>query len=297
MGAMMAALSLTTLSMAMAAGAKDQFGPNSVAPAAQTFPLGKLRLTALHDAQLVLPNDAKVFGVDAGPEAVGKVLRANGLPDRKITLSINVLAIRSGRGVVLLDTGIGAQGHGSLAGSLKLAGIAPESVTDVLITHTHGDHTGGLLDKNGNYAFPRATVRMSAREWEEMRGRKDAAAIVKVISAHVVPFTPGAPVLPGITPLSSYGHTKGHVVYQIVSGRASLLDIGDTAHSSVISLQKPEWTVEFDEDSPTAKAARQATLKRLAARHTLIYAPHFPFPGVGRIAAVGGAYRWKPALR
>ena len=296
-GVLIAALSLTAVSLPLTARAADHFGPRQASPAAQSFRLGKLQLTALHDAQVVFPNDGKIFGANVGPDAVGKLLWAKGLPSDQITVSVNVLAVRSGRRIILLDTGLGPKAHGGLAGSLKAAGIAPDTVTDILITHTHGDHVGGLLDANGNDAFPRAVIRMSAREWEAMRGRKASAAMVQAIGSHVVPFTPGKPILPGITPIASYGHTAGHVGYEIVSGKARLLDIGDVVHSSVISLQKPEWKMGFDEDSQTAKADRLTTLRRLAAAHTLIFAPHLPFPGVGRIAADGAAYQWKPALR
>jgi hypothetical protein len=36
------------------------------------------------------------------------------------------------------------------------------------------------------------------------------------------------------------------VGYEITSGKQSLLDIGDMAHSWVVSLKKPEWTMQFD---------------------------------------------------
>jgi hypothetical protein len=72
-----------------------------------------------------------------------------------------------------------------------------------------------------------------------------------------------------------------------------LLDIGDLAHSSIVSLEKPEWTVQFDNDSTLAKTARRATLTRLAKDQELVYAPHFPFPGVGHIVADGDGFAWK----
>jgi hypothetical protein len=35
-------------------------------------------------------------------------------------------------------------------------------------------------------------------------------------------------------------------------------------------------------------------LKRLAAAHTLIFAPHFPFPGLGWVVPAGDGYAWQP---
>ena len=102
-------------------------------------------------------------------------------------------------------------------------------------------------------------------------------------------------MLPGVTPIALDGHTPGHVGYEIVSGEQRLLDIGDLAHSSVLSLQKPKWTTQFDGDQPQAKATRRTTFARLAASHELVFAPHFPYPGMGYIVTAGPAYTWKPA--
>jgi hypothetical protein len=71
-----------------------------------------------------------------------------------------------------------------------------------------------------------------------------------------------------------------------------MLDIGDLAHSSIVSLEKPEWAVQFDNDSTLAKTTRRATLTRLAKDQELVYAPHFPFPGVGHIVAAGNGFAW-----
>jgi glyoxylase-like metal-dependent hydrolase (beta-lactamase superfamily II) len=269
--------------------ADSTFGPAAVTPAAHSFNIGKLQLTALHDAQFIFPNDGKTFGVDSTPAAVGAVLRTAGAPTDRITLSVNSLLVRTGRRVLLIDTGIGAK---SVIASLGEAGVSPKAVTDVLITHSHGDHIGGLVDENGHVAFPKATIRMSSAEWAWMQ-QKGPAEVVKAISKHVHTFEPGAQIAPGVTSVALSGHTPGHVGYEIVSGDSRLLDIGDLAHSSIVSLEKPEWTVQFDNDSTLAKTARRATLTRLAKDQELVYAPHFPFPGVGHIVADGDGFAWK----
>ncbi len=85
--------------------------------------------------------------------------------------------------------------------------------------------------------------------------------------------------------------------HEIKSGKARLLDIGDTAHSSIISLMKPDWTMGFDGDAAVAKSNRRAVLTRLSSSHETIFAPHFPFPGVGRIAKDGDHFQWQPTLK
>ncbi len=275
--------------------ADSTFGPSSGPPEAKSFSVGKLQLTVLHDAQFVFPNDSKTIGVDSTPAAVSDVLRAGGAPTDRITLAVDALLVRTGHRVVLIDTGLGEKVHGALMASLSEAGVAPKSVTDVLITHTHGDHIGGLLDANGHLAFPKATIRMASAEWAFMQ-QKGPAEVVTAISKHVRTFEPGTQVAPGVTSVALGGHTPGHVGYEIVSGDARLLDIGDLAHSSIVSLEKPEWGVAFDNDAALAKTTRRATLTRLANDQELVYAPHFPFPGVGHIVTDGNGFAWKAGV-
>lgn len=266
-----------------------------VAPAARSFHVGTLSLTALHDAQIIVPNDGKIFGLGVDTKAVGDVLRAAGAPPDHITLSTNVLLVRTGKRLVLIDTGWGPSNHGALLASLKLAGVSPGDLTDVLITHPHSDHIGGLLDEQGRLAFPNATIRMAGAAWIWMK-RQSPPAMIQSVAPRVQTFEPGAQIAPGITSVPLPGHTPGHVGYQIDSGRSRLIDTGDLAHSSIVSLARPQWDIEFDNDRDLARKTRLNRLAALARSGEWVYAPHFPFPGVGHIAAAGEGFVWKPGL-
>src|SRR6185369_9100060 len=159
----------------------------------------------------------------------------------------------------------------------------------------HPDHIGGLVIK-GALAFPNATIRMTAAEWTWLQGMTDQADLVKLITPKVATFAPGAEVVPGITSVEIKGHTPGHSGYEITSGKDHLLDIGDAAHSSIISLAKPAWHMGFDSDQDVGAASRIAELAQLAKSQETIFAPHFPFPGVGKIKAQADHYVWRPTL-
>lgn len=269
--------------------------PQPVAPAATPFTLGAIKLYALSDLSNVVPNDNSVFGTDQTPQAVAKVLAAAGAPTDQITLGVDALLVEMPDHIVLIDTGLGPKVGGVLMQSLARAGVKPDAVTDVLITHSHGDHVGGLLTADGASAFPAATIRMSETEWSVLQQRKNATPLVAAISDQVKPFTPGTEVLPGITPVALPGHTPGHVGYQIVSKGQRLIDIGDTAHSAVVSLARPAWPNSYDGDKQQGEATRERLLHQLAQDHERLFAPHFPYPGIGTIVANGNGYAFKPA--
>jgi glyoxylase-like metal-dependent hydrolase (beta-lactamase superfamily II) len=166
-------------------------------------------------------------------------------------------------------------------------------VTDVLITHPHLDHIGGLTDADGHLAFPKASIRMASAAWTWMQ-KQAPENLIKTIAGQVRTFEPGAPITPSIRSIALPGHTPGHVGYEIRSGASRLLDIGDVAHSSIVSLARPRWMVQFDYDKSLARQTREMTLAELVKSRELVFAPHFPFPGVGHIVAAGDTYAWQP---
>jgi lipoprotein-anchoring transpeptidase ErfK/SrfK len=168
----------SSLALAIAASASAQMPPQQ--PDSKAFKIGSLDLVSLHDAQFVLPNDGKVFGVGHSPEETGEVLKAAGAPTDTVTLSVDALLVKAPKRVILIDTGVG----GALQQSLAQAGTKPEEVTDILITHSHPDHMGGLV-KDGKLAFPKATIRMSSAEWAFAKKNAQLANIVKVIDGNV----------------------------------------------------------------------------------------------------------------
>src|SRR5580698_6029166 len=237
----LAAMAATVWAVGGFAMAMDS-GPVTAQPAAWRFQLGALEVTALRDGGFVTPNDGGDFGSTVGPAAVGKLLAAAGLPTDAVRLDVDALLVRMPGRLVLLDAGLGPANHGALPQSLAMAGVSPAEITDVLITHAHFDHVGGLAAADGRSAFPNATIHMSIREWAWMQGQNETKRLAAVISTQVRPFEPGGTVLPGITSIALYGHTPGHVGYEIVSRGQRLDDIGDAAHSSIISVERPDWT-------------------------------------------------------
>jgi glyoxylase-like metal-dependent hydrolase (beta-lactamase superfamily II) len=262
------------------------------------FRIGTLDAVALKDGDIDARNDGKTFGVGQPPEQVAALLAAAGQPGDVLHLSIQPLLVRSGTRILLFDTGAGDASFaraGRLPASLRAAGVEPAQVTDIFLSHRHPDHIGGLLTDDGALAFPNATIHLSAPEWEALRHDRDAATLVAAITPKVEAFQPGAAVLPGVvTAVAADGHTPGHSAYEITSGDARLLYIGDVVHHFVVSVQRPAWTVQYDENAPLAQDRRHALLQRAASDNLRVYAVHFPFPGLGHIQTRGDSFVWMP---
>jgi glyoxylase-like metal-dependent hydrolase (beta-lactamase superfamily II) len=261
------------------------------------FKIGALDAVALKDGVIKAANDGKTF-VGKPTSDVSALLAAAGQPTDMLHLSIQPLLVKSGAQVLLFDTGAADASFaeaGRLPASLLAAGVEPSQVTDVFISHRHADHAGGLVSPDGALAFPNATIHLSAPEWDALKADNSSAKVVSAVTPKVRTFEPGAVILPGlVTAVAVNGHTAGHSAYEIASGDQRLLYIGDSAHHYVISVQRPEWTIAYDEDAPTAQASRRALWQRAADQNLRIYSVHFPFPGIGNVRSEGESFVWVP---
>jgi glyoxylase-like metal-dependent hydrolase (beta-lactamase superfamily II) len=302
-GGMKLSVALLLLATACSSSSSSPKAPAEKSGHAERLQIGNLEAYALEDGHLVVPNDAQILGVGRPPSEIAEVLAAAGLPRDTIHLDIQCLLVKASDRVILFDTGTGGEssipGGGRLLQSLALTGVQPGAVTDIFISHAHGDHVGGLVMKAGTLAFPAATIHMSAPEWAAFQANTDADSkrIVAAITPKVTPFEPGAQVLPVVKAVATQGHTPGHSSYEIGAEAEKVFYIGDLAHHSVISVQRPAWSIKFDGDRPAAEAMRQQTLAKLAADRTRVFAVHFPFPGVGRVVAEEHGLVWRPEAR
>jgi glyoxylase-like metal-dependent hydrolase (beta-lactamase superfamily II) len=298
---------VSALAMALIAGTADAAPATPVAQF-QGFKIGSYRAVALKDGSLEMPVDGKSFVLGQPNEAVGAVLKEGGAPADHFEFSIQPLLVHAGEHVLLFDAGVG-NWYGDIGGklpeSMKAAGEKPASVTDIFISHVHGDHIGGLITPSGALAFPNATIHMSAPEWKwlstltEDQAKNMAiqhvSSFVNTIKPKVVPFQPGADLLPGIVKaVELKGHTPGHSGYLIGTGADSVLVFGDAMHSFLISVGKPSWQIAFDSDQQLGSATRVTLVNDSAASGQRLYSEHFPFPGLGKIVKTKSGTVWQP---
>ena len=259
-----------------------------------------------------------IFVMNASEAELALVLRANFMQP-VIQATNNPLVVDTGRERILVDTGFGETigppfgGFPKLQANLGRAGIAPESIDLVVISHGHLDHIGGLVTKSGALAFPKAQFVFVDTEWNYWTGSRFESEInssplpepfkMGTIGAARENLPPvadrsrfvkhGGEITSGVRYIAAPGHSPSHASILFASGKEQFMHMGDIAHNPVTSLQHPEWTPIFDYDPTGAIISRKAILDRVAADGIMAMGYHFPFPGIGHVVKHDRAYRWE----
>jgi glyoxylase-like metal-dependent hydrolase (beta-lactamase superfamily II) len=231
------------------------------------------------------------------------------------TWPLNVVVVRSGGRTVLIDSGVGSEFPdfpqvGRLATRLDAAGIDPASVTDVVLTHLHVDHVGGLLaDGLRRRLRPDVPIHLAAAEAEFWASpdfsrntfggfpdvlRSAEERFVDLYRSQLRPFEKEYEVAPGVVIYRTGGHTRGHSVVRLASGGDRLTFLGDAVFPN--HFDHPDWHNAFDHDPEEAVRVRVRLLRELAATREPFMAAHLSFPSVGRVAVAGDVFRWVPAI-
>jgi glyoxylase-like metal-dependent hydrolase (beta-lactamase superfamily II) len=281
----------------------------SQAPGYYHMTLGDFEVTALSDG--IFSMDAsKILIVPA--QQLNSALAGSFLKE-PVDTSVNGFLINTGSKLVLVDTGAGANfgpTMGRLLSNLKASGYKPDQVDEILITHMHGDHVGGLL-ADGKPAFPNAVVRASKSEadfWLNKANLDSAPADTKdayqtamndlnpyVAAGRFKSFDGDVELLPGIRALAAAGHTAGHTVYLVESKGEKLVLWGDLMHVASVQFADPSVTIRFDTNSAAAAAQRKKVFADVAAHGSWVAGAHLSFPGLGHLRAAGSGYEFIPA--
>lgn len=224
--------------------------------------------------------------IGAGKELMDRLAGGKKLPS-----SINAFVIRKGERFILVDAGLG----NGLAENLKAAGIAPERIDSILLTHSHGDHVGGLFQGEKAF-FPNAKIWITAKElefWADQRNKTALDRCRKVYGEfqRIEPDGITTLLIPEITAFDLAGHTPGHTGFLIRSQGKSFFISADLQHSMTLQFPHPEICARFDRDPSKSVDIRRRMMAR-AAREQWIYAgAHLPYPGFGLVHADGDAFR------
>ena len=281
--------------------------PQPRAAAYHRFALGEREVIVLSDGHLEFPADFLARNV---PEAeIKSFLTTRNLGPDRIQFHINVALIRTGDDYTLIDAGSGGTWEptaGKLADSLEAAGIAPDRIGTVIITHAHPDHIWGLVDDfDDSLRFPRARYLVPAREFDFWTGSEaarmmgpiegiaaGARRVFRKVEPRATRFKPGEEIAPGIAAIDTAGHTPGHISVLVTSGTEKLLVTADAIQNAHVSFAHPDWQPRADMDGIRASQSRRRLLDMAATDKLPVLSYHIPFPGLGRVERKGSAYSW-----
>jgi glyoxylase-like metal-dependent hydrolase (beta-lactamase superfamily II) len=268
--------------------------PPISATQAPTYDLGGCTVTLVSGGRLKLDGGA-MFGLI--PKALWSRSYAADEQNR-ILLACNCLLVEwSGASDrrVIIETGHGPKYDAKeqrifaidparwLLPSLQALGVDPATITDVVVTHLHFDHAGGLTYEQDGRAvatFPRARVHVQRRELDDARAgfgimtatyRQENYAAIDAAGAWR-PLEGAVEIVPGVRALPTPGHTRGHHSIA-VEGRERALVYGGDLMPTRHHLGAP-YNMAYDLFPLDNRASKRQVLEWLAGRDGLIAIDH-----------------------
>ncbi|MCG5487538.1 MAG: MBL fold metallo-hydrolase [Sinorhizobium meliloti] len=279
------------------------------APGFYRLKIGSVEVTALSDGTVALPL-AKLY-TNTSQQYAQNVLKDAFLPEL-VPTSVNAFLVNNGDRLILIDAGTGAYlgpSLGKLVANIEASGYKVDDIDDVILTHIHTDHSGGLMS-NGKHTFPNATLRVNEREAKFWLSPKNARAATGIVKQHfreadqcVTPyvkagkfetFADNAAPVPGLGSILYAGHTPGHSAITLESEGQKIVFWGDITHGDILQFDEPGIAIEFDIDQKAAVDARDIAFRQAVAGKYLVAGAHIAFPGIGHVRKDSTNCDWLP---
>jgi glyoxylase-like metal-dependent hydrolase (beta-lactamase superfamily II) len=319
---------------AAAVGAATAVAPFNVTPAKAAAPtagkqaagfyrykVGDYEVTQISDGARTFPMPDG-FIVNATKDQANAGVAEAYMPAGQMTIPFNPMVVNTGSKLIMIDTGNGPvafdQSKGAVGqthANLAAAGIDRNAVDMVIISHFHGDHINGLRLSDGGEAFPNAQILVPSVEWAFWMDDANLSKangfnkgqfpnpkkIFAGLEKKVAKFEWGKEIAPGITSISTPGHTPGHTSFRLASGNAHLIVQSDVCNNPSVFMRHAEWQAAFDNDPNLTIATRKKFFDMLAADKSTVAGYHFSFPSVGHVEKDGANYRlvpvvWNPSI-
>ncbi len=287
------------------------------APGFYRYKVGDIEVTVAAEGARTFPLPDN-FVVNQSKEEVNKALEAAYMPRDKMTIYFAPIVVNTGGKLVLIDTGYGEKmiaeskgAAGQLTTNLAAAGMDAGAIDTVIISHYHQDHVDGLVRADGGLTFPNAEILVPAVEHKfwmddgEMsrapKGRMEQLfqnnrrVFAGEVNKRLRTYEWDKEVAPGVTAISTPGHTPGHTSFVIASGSGKVFVQSDVTNNPALFVRHPGWHAFFDQIAQQAETTRRKVYDMLVADKLMVQGFHYPFPGLGHIEKEGDGYRLVPA--
>ncbi|MBU9545326.1 MBL fold metallo-hydrolase [Burkholderia multivorans] len=287
-------------------------GSGELVPSRYAVRVGDVDVVLISDGVLPLPTSTMSTNVNEADRNAwfdGRFLQRD-----MFDWALNIALVRSGERLILIDSGVGdGFEYFTRAGQsmmrLESAGIDLAAITDIVITHMHMDHVGGLnVDGVKARLRPDVRIHVSAKEvafWKDPDFsktvmpetvppalRKAAAKFVERYRENIVPFDQRVEIAAGVSARVTGGHTPGHCVVDVASKDEKLTFVGDAIFE--VNFDHPDWQNGFEHDPEASVDVRIALLREAAETGAMLAAAHVAFPSIGHIAKNGDRFRFVP---
>ncbi len=273
--------------------------------AAPVMQVGDVTVEGLSDGVLKTSVDL-VLGMERARAA-----QLVGSADGSVFIPVNNFLIRRSGKVIMIDAGAGNTMQptlGKLPENLRAAGVPPESVTHIVMTHLHPDHANGLVDDAGAPHYPNAEIVVHETEaafWmrpdavndpDRVKGNRARTKINLQPYLQRIRRVRDGEDFSGFTPVLAPGHTPGHTCWLLAAGSGGgFMAFGDVVHLSAIQIAHPDAALTYDLDKDRAVLSRKRILDMAASERLAIAGAHVNAPGFGYVVRKGLSYAFEPA--
>jgi glyoxylase-like metal-dependent hydrolase (beta-lactamase superfamily II) len=285
---------------------------DELVPSRYALKVGDIDVLVISDGVLSLPT--QMLAANADPAAREALMDSLSLPREMLDWPLNVVVVRSGGRTILVDAGVGANSMlpraGQLGHRLEAAGIDLADVTDVVLTHMHMDHIGGLLvDGVKEQLRPDLRIHVATAEVKFWAApdfslvsmpegfpavlESTAQQFLREYRSYLRTFEDRHEVAPGVIVQRTGGHTPGHSVVRLNSGGERMTFAGDAVFQ--VGFDRPDLHNGFEHDPMEAARVRIRLLREMAETGEMLLATHLSFPSVCHVKIDGDAFRWVPA--
>ncbi|MFY0611852.1 MAG: MBL fold metallo-hydrolase [Hyphomicrobiaceae bacterium] len=271
--------------------------------------LGAYEVTVLSDGFVDLPH---AIWSNISAEHADSHLTDSFVPTGKIRNGVNAYLINTGDKLILIDSGardLFGPNLGQFPNNLSGVGVKPSDIDQILITHAHPDHVGGLFTARGKVTIPKGQVFIDETDldfWTSESHQSKAIDMAKpwfdtarawktAYDGRISTFKGETDLGNGISAFPLPGHTPGQSGFRIESQGQVLLILGDAVISAAIQFANPDAAAIWETDAEDSKKSRRRIFDIAARDRTLVSATHLPFPSFGYVdRREDNTYAWVP---